>query len=525
MQADFFSALWEKLKGGWGLRRSEYLNQSKHPDHQVEPVSVYFSPKKKPFDPDEQVYPSGALAEYWSEFLKRREMLTPFENQFAAEFQAADWGAHYHFSTELKKRVGRKTIRIVHRESELDDGLFHLQSCSKRNHDNLANGWEYWYTGNIRRFRDDLTNYLLANSPTLVEIIGQEQGMWWRYFGQKFSGAFGPKDVSLYENPDHLTAEEYDLLWKSEGIVFELLVPGFYSRLLKTAQKNRVSVRRTRGNEEQRLDELAILRQLVLVVAEGLNEKRPHCPHFDEISCLLCGRKSKPDLIHNLSMNLPNEICAWCVKVIDYHDQPLFEAGKTPGQIRSEGINGFQLAVSWLDFPYWRSPTLSRKLIQSLNLRNQSAIRVRELSSVLASMPRHLCGYESDLHFLKAAGLEQISQPHNGRGKKTISSCDHLCLSMGEREICEYLNARGVPHDREPVYGELAEGEISAAFGAMRGDFLVGQTVIEYAGMSGNADYDEKMDLKIALCASFGVDLIVIYPNELGDLEAKLNFT
>jgi hypothetical protein len=96
---------------------------------------------------------------------------------------------------------------------------------------------------------------------------------------------------------------------------------------------------------------------------------------------------------------------------------------------------------------------------------------------------------------------------------------------MGEREICEYLNARGVPHDREPVYGELAEGEISAAFGAMRGDFLVGQTVIEYAGMSGNADYDEKMDLKIALCASFGVDLIVIYPNELGDLDAKLSFT
>jgi hypothetical protein len=140
------------------------------------------------------------------------------------------------------------------------------------------------------------------------------------------------------------------------------------------------------------------------------------------------------------------------------------------------------------------------------------------LVAITAAMPRDLCGFESDLHFINASGLENISHNPKSRGKKSISSCGHVCLSMGERDICEHLFGQGIPHSREPYYGDMTGEKGVTEFGGMRGDFLIGDTVFEFAGMAGNAEYEMKMTLKQQLAEGYGIDLKVIYPNQLSKL-------
>jgi hypothetical protein len=259
--------------------------------------------------------------------------------------------------------------------------------------------------------------------------------------------------------------------------------------------------------------------QLLLEIIDELNERRDDCIHFDDNVCILCEKKVKPDLARNLSLNVPNEVCAWCLKVIDYNFEPLFNEGKSENEVVSEAMQGFILAVAELKFPFWRSAIAGNALLRNLDMRRANPKRLRELVSITVAMPRDLCGFESDLHFITASGLEKISYNPKARGKKSISSCGHVCLSMGEREICEHLFSHGVPHSREPYYGDLTGVKGLTEFGRMRGDFLIGTTVIEFAGMTGNIEYDEKMRLKQQLAERYGIDLLVIYPSQLSKLD------
>jgi hypothetical protein len=56
----------------------------------------------------------------------------------------------------------------------------------------------------------------------------------------------------------------------------------------------------------------------------------------------------------------------------------------------------------------------------------------------------------------------------------------------------------------------------------MRGDFLVGNKVVEYAGLHGNAEYDTKMRLKSELAAKHGIDLLIIYPSDLANIGEEM---
>ena len=478
-------------------------------------VATYTPPQ---FDEDQYGYPEGHLAPYWEDFKRKRAMLEPFRQAFEEQFQQSEPVGHYNFWSTIKLRFVGKNYSITHEDSELYDWLLHVDGCWKRDTANHANGWEYWYQGGIQNFRIEMANFLLENSLALRKILSEQQGLWWEYLRTEYRGWMASGGKTVYERPEHLAEPVYLLLLRTDAIFFETLVPDFFSELRSCSKKWNVRVRRSRGREEKMLDSHDTIKQLVLEIVDELNERREECIHFDDNICILCEMEVKPDLRRNLGLNFPNEICAWCFKVIDYHHEPLFDAGKSRDQIRDEALDGFRLAVSELKFPFWRTAIATNDLLRNLNMRRASPRKLRELVSITSSMPRDLCGFESDLHFINASGLENISHNPRSRGKKSISSCDHVCLSMGERDICEYLFSQGISHTREPFYGDLT-GEIGITeFGGMRGDFLIGNTVFEFAGMAGNAEYDMKMTLKQQLAEGYGIDLCVIYPNQLSKL-------
>ncbi|MBC7876546.1 MAG: hypothetical protein H7Y59_05180 [Anaerolineales bacterium] len=113
--------------------------------------------------------------------------------------------------------------------------------------------------------------------------------------------------------------------------------------------------------------------------------------------------------------------------------------------------------------------------------------------------------FGSWLNALIQAGILEDGTRKNSRGIQSIAKDGHMCLSLGEKTIDEYLYAHGIDHEKEPRYPE----------GNYRGDFKVGTTFIEYFGLTGNPDYDAKTNEKIRLCKKHNITLIAIYPQDL----------
>lgn len=123
--------------------------------------------------------------------------------------------------------------------------------------------------------------------------------------------------------------------------------------------------------------------------------------------------------------------------------------------------------------------------------------------------------FGSWLGALIEAGILEDGTRRTARGTQCIAKDGHVCLSLGEKTVDDLLYAHGVVHEKEPRYPE----------GNYRADFGVGGILIEYFGLKGNPDYDQKAELKRRLCKKHGIKLISIYPDDLVStkrLEGKL---
>lgn len=128
----------------------------------------------------------------------------------------------------------------------------------------------------------------------------------------------------------------------------------------------------------------------------------------------------------------------------------------------------------------------------------------------------HIIGtFGSWLNALIQANVLEDGTRKTARGIQTLARDGHVCLSLGEKTIDDYLSSKGIIHSKEPRYPE----------GNYRADFLIGDIFLEYFGLAGNEEYDKKTTLKKKLCKKHGIKLISIYPADLASikkLESKL---
>lgn len=120
--------------------------------------------------------------------------------------------------------------------------------------------------------------------------------------------------------------------------------------------------------------------------------------------------------------------------------------------------------------------------------------------------------FGSWLRALIEAEVLEDGTRQTGRGIQTIAKDGHVCLSLGEKTIDDYLFDHNIPHSIEPRYPDSN----------YRADFEVNGIFIEYFGLTGNADYDAKTREKKALCKKHGIKLIALYPKDLIS-DAKLS--
>lgn len=117
--------------------------------------------------------------------------------------------------------------------------------------------------------------------------------------------------------------------------------------------------------------------------------------------------------------------------------------------------------------------------------------------------------FGSWLNALIQANVLEDGTRKTARGIQTLARDGHVCLSLGEKTIDDYLYSNGIIHSKEPRYPE----------GNYRADFLVANIFIEYFGLAGNKEYDEKISLKKKLCKKHGIKLISIYPTDLASIK------
>jgi hypothetical protein len=117
--------------------------------------------------------------------------------------------------------------------------------------------------------------------------------------------------------------------------------------------------------------------------------------------------------------------------------------------------------------------------------------------------------FGSWLKALVEAGILEDGTRRTGRGTQCLAKDGHLCLSLGEKTIDDFLHSYGIAHEKEPHYPE----------GNFRADFLVDGVFIEYFGLKGDSDYDAKTRLKQRICKKHGIRLISIYPSDIVSLK------
>lgn len=113
---------------------------------------------------------------------------------------------------------------------------------------------------------------------------------------------------------------------------------------------------------------------------------------------------------------------------------------------------------------------------------------------------------------IEADVLENDSQK-TGYGYRVLANDGHECLSLGEKNIDDWLYLNKIPHDKEPLYPGVF----------LRGDWKVGNYFIEYWGLYGNEDYDNKILIKREIAKEHNITLIEIFPEDIPNLKSKLS--
>jgi len=105
------------------------------------------------------------------------------------------------------------------------------------------------------------------------------------------------------------------------------------------------------------------------------------------------------------------------------------------------------------------------------------------------------------------------------RGTRCLANDGHVCNSIAEKNVDDWLYSHGIPHEKEPHYPEDDELNPNKLY---RADWKIGNTLIEYFGLVGDKKYDQKVKVKIKIAKKQGFKLIELYQSDIPNLDKKL---
>lgn len=229
--------------------------------------------------------------------------------------------------------------------------------------------------------------------------------------------------------------------------------------------------------------------------------------------CAICGTGFWEDeLLPELLDGIGFERIQFCLRCLD---RAIYQ---THDSASPDDIKSYLLTASDLlgRIPNSRDFTNSRKEILKVQPERASEA-VSSLCQNHPSLKSVKRQFGSWLNALIQAGLLADDTRPTSRGTHCIAKDGHVCLSLVEKQIDDWLYDQGISHEREPIYPD----------GKFRADFKANDILIEYFGLTGETGYDEKTKKKQAICRANGIHLVSIFPKDIvaiDGLDKKLGF-
>lgn len=340
------------------------------------------------------------------------------------------------------------------------------------------------------------------------EAFQSAKGLWIDYLHSKDTQNY-LKEVPRRDVGEHLN------FTGQVGDVLGMLVTGYKKQIVAMVQSPNFKKIEGASNPQERMGDISRYFLKLFI------DKYYICEHFEISKCIICASDFYPQSNREWVNRVQPVFCDICLKMsfsasTDFNKR----LGFTMEERKENFKQGIRIYCEYFGF----IPPVGfqkRKVIQQLN---QAGIPLDELvyamkvSSLLPWTETVKEMFGSWAHLLEEAGL--LSQRQRGRGgHQSIASDGHLCLSMGERAVCEFLTKNNILHEREPMY------PIDEKFnpnGLLRGDFLIDGLIIEFAGMMSNPDYAARMKIKEKLANSRKIPWLKLETSKLDDLNEIL---
>lgn len=164
----------------------------------------------------------------------------------------------------------------------------------------------------------------------------------------------------------------------------------------------------------------------------------------------------------------------------------------------------------------------TRNYMENILLPSRPSIKQEEVGKTLLKMPAfdiYIEKFGNWLNCLSQAGVLENGYRKTSRGIQCTAKDGHLCLSLGEKTIDDWLSDHKIEHEKEVLYPydeKLNPNELS------RTDWKVGKVFIEYAGLMNDTEYAKKMEIKKELALKNQIRLIIITSSDLFRLDEIL---
>ena len=150
--------------------------------------------------------------------------------------------------------------------------------------------------------------------------------------------------------------------------------------------------------------------------------------------------------------------------------------------------------------------------------------KLKEIVPVLVEMlPCE--AYEREFGSWLGALIESGVLSHGTReemyGFRCLATDGHECLSLAEKIIDDWFSKKRISHIKEPFY---PFDESLNPLGNLRADWRIGEFYVEFFGLDGIPEYQEKIKLKRELAKRTGMNLVEVYPDDLYSLDEELKF-
>jgi hypothetical protein len=251
------------------------------------------------------------------------------------------------------------------------------------------------------------------------------------------------------------------------------------------------------------------------------------CEHFKPAECVICGDSFHPESSRVLpAYGVPPVACENCAGVFDgrsYYE--IVESTQLRGEVREqEQISNLIISAVlhyFREYSYIPASDAQRK-----HALGNFSLDLSDPANFVLNFKKHAIvapGYIAKTHFGSNAAYLDKAGLFEGRatqgGYRSISSDGHVCLSLGERSICEFLSGLGIPHSKEPRYPTHATLNPNGLF---RADFQVGEWLVEFAGRMSVPEYAARMQDKRKIAKEHGLNLLVLEPKDLLELVTKM---